>query len=252
MNIPHSRANAIKFIHHFLEENDVTGKKVIDLSAGAGYVANLWKAKGAIIEAYDLYPDLMENKAIQTNKIDLNKPFPISNEVADYVLLMETIDHISEQKQLFEEISRILKHDGIAIITKPNNSNITARFANLWMESERADMFLPNEKTVIGYDDHRVYMGRIFLIGIQKLRTLAALSGLKIVKLYKNQISMSSVVFFVFIGWYFLLRGFLTLKKLSKYEKGAMKLALIEQYQLNKNPLVLFHKHICILLKKEK
>ena len=251
MNVPHSRANAIKFIHQFLEENDVKGKKVIDLSAGAGYVANLWKEKGAQVDAYDLYPDLMQNKDIPAHKIDLNKPFPISNEVAEYVLLMETIDHISEQKQLFDEISRILKPDGRVIITKPNNSNITARFANLWLESERADMFLPNEKTVIGYDDHRVYMGRIFLIGIQKLRTLAGLSGLKIEKIYKNQISVSSVIYFLGIGWYFYLRGFLTFKKLSKNETQETKKALKEQYLLNKNPKVLFHKHICILLKKQ-
>ncbi len=250
MNIPHSRANAIKFIHEFLKENDVFGKKVIDLSAGAGYVANLWSEKGAQIETYDLYPDLMKNKDIPTHKIDLNKPFPISSNVADYVLLMETIDHISEQKQLFEEIGRILKPDGSVIITKPNNSNMSARFANLWLEAERADMFLPNEKTVIGYDEHRVYMGRIFLIGIQKLRTLAGLSGLKIVKIYKNQISMSSVFYFIFISWYFLLRGFLTLKKLSKNENEAMKNVLNEQYLLNKNPVVLFHKHICLILKK--
>ena len=170
--------------------------------------------------------------------------------MADYVLLMETIDHISEQKQLFEEIGRILKPDGSVIITKPNNSNMSARFANLWLEAERADMFLPNEKTVIGYDEHRLYMGRIFLIGIQKLRTLAGLSGLKIEKIYKNQISISSVFYFIFISWYFLLRGFLTLKKLSKNENEAMKNVLNEQYLLNKNPVVLFHKHICLILKK--
>lgn len=250
MNIPHSRVNAIKFIHRFLEETNVKGKTVIDLSAGKGYVANLWKDCGSEVLAYDLYPDLMENKDIVTQKIDLNKPFPIESGMADYVVLMETIDHISEQKQLFDEISRILKKDGLLILTKPNNSNISSRMANLWLESERGDMFLPNENTVIGYDENRIYMGRIFLIGVQKIRTLAGLAGLKIDKIYKNQLSVSSVLYFVLVGWFFLIRTFLTFKKLSKNQTSENKEVLKSQYLLNQNTTILFQKHLCITFRK--
>jgi SAM-dependent methyltransferase len=163
---------------------------------------------------------------------------------------METIDHISEQRQLFEEISRILKKDGILILTKPNNSNISGRIANLWLESERGDMFLPNEKTVIGYDDDRIYMGRIFLIGIQKIRTLAGLSGLRIHKVHKNQFGFSSFLFFILISCIFFLRTYLTFKKLSKNSSETEKTALKEQYLLNQSPTILFHKHLCVTFKK--
>jgi SAM-dependent methyltransferase len=251
MDIPHSRVNAIKFIQKYLEDNDVSEKTVIDLSAGKGYVAGLWNNAGATVLAFDLYPDLMENKNILSQKIDLNRPFPIPSDTADFVLLMETIDHISEQKQLFEEISRILKKDGILILTKPNNSNISGRVANLWLESERGDMFLPNEKTVIGYDDHRIYMGRIFLIGIQKIRTLAELSGLRIHKIHKNQFGISSFLFFILISCIFFLRTYLTFRKLSKNSSKSEKTALKEQYLLNQNPTILFHKHLCVTFKKQ-
>jgi SAM-dependent methyltransferase len=250
MDIPHSRVNAIKFIHSYLENNEVSGKTAIDLSAGKGYVAGLWNNAGATVLAFDLYPDLMENKNILSQKIDLNRPFPIESETADYVLLMETIDHISDQKLLFDEISRILKKDGILILTKPNNSNISGRIANLWLESERGDMFLPNENTVIGYDDDRVYMGRIFLIGIQKIRTLAGIAGLRIHKIHKNQFGISSFLFFTLIGWIFFLRTYLTFKKISKNVSKSKKTALKEQYLLNQNPTILFHKHLCVTLKK--
>lgn len=249
-NIPHSRVNAINFIHQFLEQTDVKGKIVMDLSAGKGYVASLWKKNGADVLAFDLYPELMEDKEIITQKIDLNKIFPIESGYADYVLLMETIDHISEQKQLFVEIARILKAEGSLILTKPNNSNISGRIANLWLESERGDMFLPNEKSVIGYDDQRIYMGRIFLIGIQKIRTLAALSGLKIEKIYPNQFSVSSLLYFLLFGWVFYIRTYLTLKRESKKQSLYNRKAIEEQYKLNQNPLVLFQKHLCVILKK--
>lgn len=251
MDIPHSRVNAIKFMHKFLNDTDVSGKTVIDLSAGKGYVAGLWSNAGATILAFDLYPDLMENKNILSQKIDLNRPFPIESDTADFVLLMETIDHISEQRVLFAEISRILKKNGTLILTKPNNSNISGRIANLWLESERGDMFLPNENTVIGYDDDRVYMGRIFLIGIQKIRTLAGLAGLKIHKIHKNQFGISSFLYFILISWMFFLRTYLTFKKISKNSSKAEKSALIEQYLLNQNPTILFHKHLCVTFKKQ-
>jgi SAM-dependent methyltransferase len=250
MDVPHSRKNAILFIQHYLEITDVKNKTVIDLSAGAGYMAGFWKTKGAKVTAFDLYPELMKDKEIPTNKIDLNKPFPIENGLADFVVLTETIDHISEQQQLFAEISRILKPNGIFILTKPNNSNISGRMANLWLESERADMFLPNEKTVIGYDNDKVYMGRIFLIGVQKIRTLAGLSGLKIQEICKNQISISSLLYFLLIGWYFAFRTFLTYTKLSKNTEIHDKNTLFEQYKLNQNPVILFHKHLCLVFKK--
>jgi SAM-dependent methyltransferase len=250
VDIPHSRKNAVKFIHSYLENTVVEGKIVLDLSAGAGYLAGLWKYNGAQVIAYDLYPELMKDKEIPSHKIDLNQPFPIESNIADYVVLTETIDHISEQQQLFSEVSRILKQGGLFILTKPNNSNISGRMANLWLESERADMFLPNECTVIGYDEDRKYMGRIFLIGVQKIRTLAAISGLKIENLYKNQISVSSIFYFVLIGWYFILRTFLTYKKSCRNKNALEKMALKEQYKLNQNHTILFHKHLCMVLKK--
>jgi SAM-dependent methyltransferase len=251
MEIPHSRKNAVLFIQYYLEITDVKYKKVIDLSAGAGYLAGLWKNKGAEIVAYDLYPELMADKTIVCNKINLNKKFPIDSETADYVVLTETIDHISEQQQLFMEIARILKPGGLFILTKPNNSNVSGRMANLWLESERGDMFLPNEQTVIGYDEDRKYMGRIFLIGAQKIRTLAALAGLKIDQIYKNQISVSSILYFVLFGWFLLIRSFLTYKKLSKNTSELNRIALFEQYSLNQNAKILFQKHLCMVLKKQ-
>lgn len=250
-SITHSRVNALKFIHKYIDENDVTEKRVLDLSAGAGYVANLFYEKNGAVWAFDMYPELFENKDICCAKIDLNYEFPIEDDFADFVLLMETIDHISNQHQLFQEISRIMKPGGKLIITKPNNSNIIGRLANLWLESERSDMFLVNEKTVIGYDENRPYLGRLFLCGIQKLRTLAAMQGLKIHKIYPNQLSVSSVLWFSVVGLFFVFRTYLTYFKLTYNANILEKNTLKEQFEINKNFKVLFHKHLCVEFEKE-
>jgi hypothetical protein len=47
-----------------------------------------------------------------------------------------------------------------------------------------------------------------------------------------------------------MLRAFLTYKKSSRNAIGTEKTALKEQYKLNQNSTVLFHKHLCMVLKK--
>ena len=207
--------------------------------------------KNAKIEAFDLYPELLINAKINCKRIDLNDKLPISSDYADCVLLMETIDHIANQYQLIQEISRILKPGGKLILTKPNNSNIIGRLANLWLESERSDMFLVNEKSIIGYDENRPYMGRLFLCGMQKLRTLAERQGLKIDKIYPNQMSVSSLLWFTIIGWFFIFRTYLTYFRLNKKTNLFERQALKEQFKINKNRRILFHKHLCIVFVKK-
>ena len=70
--VPHSKGAALEFIHRFVEENDVKGKTVIDVSAGSGYVANLWHNAGAIVKAFDMYHHNFQSDALTCVPIDLN------------------------------------------------------------------------------------------------------------------------------------------------------------------------------------
>ncbi|MDZ7935604.1 MAG: class I SAM-dependent methyltransferase [Emticicia sp.] len=129
------------------------------------------------MKAFDMYPDIFKSNSLTCQPIDLNQKLPIESNSADFVLLMETIEHIPNQTALLQELSRILKPNGILIVTKPNNSSLNGRLGNLWVEAERSDMFLSNEASVIGYDDSHVYNGRVYLCTAQRLRTLAGLAG---------------------------------------------------------------------------
>lgn len=250
--VPHSKGNSLEFIHRYLDEHDVRQKYVIDVSAGSGYVANLWHKAGAKVRAFDMYPDMCQSKDLQCAPIDLNYKLPIESSVADYVLLMETIEHIPNQTFLLQELARILKPDGLLIITKPNNSSLSARMANVWVEAERSDMFLSSEAEIIGYDDTHIYNGRVYLCNLQRLRTLAGLAGLKCKKIYPNKLSVSSVFWYLLLGAFLHLRSFFTYKKLSRKALNTKeKTILREQHALNTNLTVLLHKHLCIAFKKD-
>lgn len=249
--VPHSKGNALTFIHRYLAENDVKEKNVIDVSAGSGYVANLWHKSGAKVQAFDMYPDIFKSEYLICSPVDLNTRLPIESNSADYVLLMETIEHIPNQQALFQELSRILKPNGLLIITKPNNSSLSGRIANMWVEAERSDMFLSNEASVIGYDDTHIYNGRVYLCNAQRLRTLAGLVDLQVHKIYTNQLSTSSLIWYVVLGLFLHFRSFRTYKKLVRKTSNLReKEILLQQHQLNTNQTVLLHKHLCILFKK--
>ncbi len=49
-------------------------------------------------------------------------PLPFDNDQFDFVISYETIEHISEYKEFFNELIRIVKKDGIIILTCPNIS----------------------------------------------------------------------------------------------------------------------------------
>ncbi len=250
--VPHSKGAALEFIHRFVETNELTGKTVIDVSAGSGYVANLWHDAGANVQAFDMYPDIFRSDSLACSPIDLNKKLPIDSNLADYVLLMETIEHIPNQTALLQELSRILKPKGLLIITKPNNSSLNGRLGNLWTEAERSDMFLSNEASIIGYDDTHVYNGRVYLCNAQRLRTLAGLAGLRLDKIYPNKLSISSLVWYGILGIFLHLRSFRTFKRLSrKTSNPAEKNILAQQHALNTNQTLLLHKHLCVGFRKE-
>jgi SAM-dependent methyltransferase len=249
--VPHSKGNALTFIHRYLSENDVRQKLVIDVSAGSGYVANLWDAAGAEVKAFDMYPDIFRSDKLVCLPIDLDKKLPIESNLADYVLLMETIEHIPNQTFLLQELARILKPNGLLIITKPNNSSLSGRMANVWVEAERSDMFLSNEANVIGYDNDHIYNGRVYLCNLQRLRTLAGLAGLHFHEVYANQLSVSSLFWYFLLGFFLRFRSFFTYRKLAKKTTDPQeKTILQQQHLLNTHPTVLLHKHLCIAFRK--
>jgi len=76
---------------------------------------------------------------------------------ADIVLCSETIEHIAEPGECLEEIRRILKPDGAAIITTPNKNNparAMRRLLDPFYKHPREEAFKPEEKEAAMFDRH--------------------------------------------------------------------------------------------------
>ena len=251
--IDHSRESAVQFFLDYVKTNGtlLSSKRVCDLSAGRGYIARLFEEVGADVHAYDLFPE--QNRFLKTSvhKIDLQQKFPIEDALMDLVICCETIEHLPNQYFLFHETSRILKPGGIFILTTPNSSSLRSRFSQFMMESEHYGAPAPNELNAFtSWDGGKDgYFSKLFISGVLRLRTLAALNKLVLKKVHPTKRSSTSALL---LFWYPVLYYFnrKVMKKQIKHDP-VNEQTYRTIFELNTSMDVLLGKHLIIEFEKK-
>jgi SAM-dependent methyltransferase len=238
------------YIKRFLLDrtDEFKNKKIVDFPAGAGVTSRILKEIGANPIAMDLFPEYFDIDGLNCTRANINDGLPLENQSVDGVICQEGIEHFSDQIFALKEFNRVIKKGGTLIITTPNYSNIRAKLSYLLSESERYnDLMPPNELDSIWLNEQNltkeIYYGHIFLIGVQKLRTLAKLSGFDIKAYHPTNIKPTSTLFFPFIYPFIYLSNLYTyrknLKKNTLYSKEVKKTVYKEIFNLAVNPRIL-------------
>ncbi|MDZ4205128.1 MAG: class I SAM-dependent methyltransferase [Bacteroidales bacterium] len=232
---------------------------VIDIPAGNGATTEVLIKNGAKAEPFDLFPEYFMLTDIECKPADIADKIPVNDSHADMLICQEGIEHFSDQLKAFKEFNRVLKINGKLLITTPSHSNLASKLSYLLFESETTKQMPPNEIDDIWMSDKtmpkKIYHGHIFLIGLQKLRILAKLSGFKIHEIKYLRISKGSLLLFpllypfIFISSY--LRYFRNLSKLKEIQTPGKIAVYKEQLRININPKNLLNKHTFIILEKE-
>lgn len=105
---------------------------VLDAAAGEGSLSQNLKDIGYRIIACDIVSESFKAKGIRCNKIDLNEDLPYKNDCFDYVVSVETIEHLENPWHFLREVSRVLKAGGRLILTTPNINSISSRVMFLY------------------------------------------------------------------------------------------------------------------------
>lgn len=115
-----------------LESFGVNGKAALDVGFGTGRWLQWMKQSGASYlggldisrEAVERASDLCDRVAIADLEGD---PFPFENDFFDVVVSFEVLEHLRDPSLYLTEISRVLKKDGISLVSFPNLTSFGSR-----------------------------------------------------------------------------------------------------------------------------
>ena len=212
----------------------------------------------ANVKAYDLFPKFFKLDGLECQYADLSKTLPIQSNYSDFILCQEGIEHLSDQVLLLKECNRILKMKGILLLTTPNDSKLRSKLSYFLSESEYFYKRMPhNELDSIWFSDKNkcrdIYYGHIFPIGIQKLRTIAKISGFKIKKIHHSRVNHTSFILLLFFYPLILLVNLLGYFRAMKknFHKEIKNKVYNELLRLGLDPRILIDGHLIVEFEKE-
>lgn len=124
--------------HRYLFASDFAqGKDVLDIACGEGYGSDLLASAARTVLGVDIDASSVRHAAYTYQRSNLKfecgaaEAIPVAlRHVFDLIVSFETVEHLSraQQAKFFSEIKRLLKPDGILIISTPNR-DLYGRFS---------------------------------------------------------------------------------------------------------------------------
>lgn len=124
--------------------NFISGKCVLDIACGEGYgTAALAKAGASSVIGVDI-SDIACKNAIRNYGVDARvgsaTEIPLADSSVDIVVSFETIEHIDSPDRFISECYRVLRPNGMAIISTPNAKEGTGVSLNPFHPSEMSEV----------------------------------------------------------------------------------------------------------------
>lgn len=194
---PFSHPATTEKLLSLLLDQDFTGRRVLDLGAGAGYFSRrLYRAleeRGydapSIITPCDLNPELFLFEELQCVRSDFGRGLPFDDATFDVLICMEVIEHIPNQLELWREIARVTKPGAKALITTPNILTINARLRYLFSGTMPLFDIMPITESDVVHTT-----GHIGPISLYYLYYFARLAGFAEVRFHIDRVKKSAVL----------------------------------------------------------
>jgi ubiquinone/menaquinone biosynthesis C-methylase UbiE len=118
---------ALEHLHRYALAADLTkGKEVVDVASGEGYGSNLLAEHATSVVGIDISEEAIEHANLKYKKSNLKFmtgsaiEMGLPDSSVDVVVSFETIEHLPEHEKMLLEIKRVLKEDGILVISTPD------------------------------------------------------------------------------------------------------------------------------------
>lgn len=128
---------AIEHIQRYISIQElISGKVVLDAACGEGYGTNIIANNASMVYGIDICKEAIDaaKRKYKKSNIEFNvcsiQKINLPDNSIDIAVSFETIEHVSEsiQKEFLVEIKRVLKPNGMFIISTPNKKNYSDLF----------------------------------------------------------------------------------------------------------------------------
>ena len=120
----------LEHIHRYLLACEIAaGMDVLDIACGEGYGAAILAGKAKSVIGIDISADSVDYARRRYTNANLEfkegscLEIPIPNDSFDLVVSFETIEHVDEHDQMMKELKRVLRPNGILLISSPDKYN---------------------------------------------------------------------------------------------------------------------------------
>lgn len=107
-----------------ITKKELYKKNFLEVGCGLGYFSNKAYKLGAKVTGIDIGPRLIKINKNKTPKgkfvVASASKLPFKDKSFDIVLSTEVIEHVDSQFEMVSELTRVLRKDGVLIITTPN------------------------------------------------------------------------------------------------------------------------------------
>ncbi len=119
--------DTIDHLHRYAIAKDyIKGKSVLDIASGEGYGSNLLSYDAASVVGVDIDAESVKNATNKYKRSNLEFKvgradlIPLDSNSIDVVVSFETLEHHDKHQEMILEIKRVLKKDGLLIISTPD------------------------------------------------------------------------------------------------------------------------------------
>ena len=173
------------------------GRRILDLSSGGGDTSRMLADLGFRVTATDYGAPPPMAGVDRVAGVDLNSFLPFRSATFAAVNVVEVIEHIENQPQLIREIARVLKPNGIVLISTPNILNVMSRVRFLFTG------FLRGRVRPAHYTSKPGQAPNIYLLHFYELYYLLFHYGFEVVELRRTRVKFAAR-FFTVLFWPFM------------------------------------------------
>jgi ubiquinone/menaquinone biosynthesis C-methylase UbiE len=101
--------------------------RLLEIPAGEGALAWQLHKLGFEVTGGDIDPSFFKVAPLRCIPLDMNLPFPLPDEQFEFISCIEGIEHLEDQFQFVRECHRVLRPQGVLVLSTPNILNLPSR-----------------------------------------------------------------------------------------------------------------------------